>query len=479
MHGSVKKKETNVHWFEYSRLARPKFRAANSIVLPEIATHNHAIVHFGPAIFHQTIPAIKLAPSRSIDDHHLLTGLLNSGAALFWLKQVCFNKGAGEDEERDRFVFAGNKVQQLPVPQLVGDRLSGKKNTLADRLTALSQACWESGQKMPSLALRKLLEGPGDAYHDWNSGLPGYVQPHAELVPPFENTADLRKAYQQAQAIRERLRAEMIALQEEMDWLVYAAYGLLPTDHPAAQAEAEPAGLEREQRPFVLWANAEGNYDNAVKLIPSDWPAARKKLWEARLGVIRDNEHIRRIEQPVYKRRWDEQWKVGNQWRCGPVAYAAEFVEAFEWWLREKAEWWLEHKKNGGPAELNAWAEALWRDSRMQAAWPVAAEQYAFLETEKAREKAEEREEPAPAPVTASADGAGFERAFKAIIEEETVPEGIPFAVPYDELERRRPPIKVPGRVRSIRGKLNVPRERFHLRGKSLYVWAGLKFQKE
>lgn len=31
-------------------------------------------------------------------------------------------------------------------------------------------------------------------------------------------------------------------------------------------------------------------------------------------AVIRDNEHIRRIEQPVYKRRWDEQWKVSNRW---------------------------------------------------------------------------------------------------------------------------------------------------------------------
>ena len=32
-------------------------------------------------------------------------------------------------------------------------------------------------------------------------------------------------------------------------------------------------------------------------------------------------------------------------------------------------------------------------------------------------------------------------------------------------------------RLRSIRGKLNVPRERFHLRGKNLYLWAGLQFK--
>jgi hypothetical protein len=65
------------------------------------------------------------------------------------------------------------------------------------------------------------------------------------------------------------------------------------------------------------------------------------------LEVIRGNEHIRRIEQPVYKRRWDEQWKVGNRWQCGAVAYDAELIEAFNWWLAEKAEWCLE--RSGKP----------------------------------------------------------------------------------------------------------------------------------
>ena len=45
--------------------------------------------------------------------------LLNSSAALFWLKQVCYNKGAGDDAERDRYEFAGGKVEQLPVPDLL------------------------------------------------------------------------------------------------------------------------------------------------------------------------------------------------------------------------------------------------------------------------------------------------------------------------------------------------------------------------
>jgi len=67
-----------------------------------------------------------------------------------------------------------------------------------------------------------------------------------------------------------------------------------------------------------------------------------------------------------------------------------------------------------------------------------------------------------------------FLKTFKRIIDDETVPEDIPFAVPYDDLENQK--IKISPKVKSIRGKLNVPRERFHLRGRSTYLWAGLQF---
>jgi hypothetical protein len=415
---------------------------------------------------------------RTSDDlrQHLLAAMLNSSGALFWLKQVCFNKGAGEDEERDRFVYGGNKLEQLPLPSQVVGAFEGSFYPIPRSLETLSAACWERGQQLSGLALCKLFEKTDEAYHDWNSQLTGYVAPDVDLGVPFDSPKFLRQVYQKAQAVREQRREEMIALQEEMDWLVYAAYELLAEDHPAAQAELEPEPLVREQRPFVLWAEVEGNFDEAVKLIPSAWPASRKKLWEARLATIRDNEHVRRIEQPVYKRRWDEQWKVGNQWRCGPIAYAAEFVDAFEWWICEKAEWWLEHKKSGGPVEFEEWAQALWKDSRVQAAWPVAAEEYARLEYEKAREKAEENGEPAPTAAPPAADFASFKRQFREIVDEETVPEGFPFGTSYDELEKKlKKPI--PGKLSKLRGKLNVPRERFHLRGRTQYFWAGLQFR--
>ncbi len=125
----------------------------------------------------------------------------------------------------------------------------------------------------------------------------------------------------------------MIALQEEMDWLVYRADGLLPETSAAigrvtpcapsatatglsklpssAIASPSPEGagrgeggqsnippLQEPERPFRLWAKANGDFSAAISLIPSHWSQERCALWEARLAAIRDNEHIRRIEPP-------------------------------------------------------------------------------------------------------------------------------------------------------------------------------------
>ncbi len=226
--------------------------------------------------------------------------------------------------------------------------------------------------------------------------------------------------------------------------------------------------MSREQRPFVLWQQAGNDFDKAVALIPADWSADRKRLWQARLAAIRDNEHIRRIEQPVYKRRWDEQWKVGNRWTCGPVAYAAELVDAFRWWLAEKAEWYLEKKAGGGPLDLATWTGKLWSDARVQAAWPVIAEAINQVEQHKAALREADRRDARPTPNNAD----GFARFFRELVKDETVPDGIPWAVPWEQLEKK---MKVPAKVKAIRGKLNVPRERFRLTATGDFIWAGMK----
>jgi hypothetical protein len=197
----------------------------------------------------------------------------------------------------------------------------------------------------------------------------------------------------------------MMALQEEMDWLVYTAYGLLPLDHPAiglgVMDAQHPWELALGQRPFELAAIHAGP--------PADWDEKRRQLWQARIQAIQENEHIARIEQPVYKRRWV------------PPDYEKEFAEAFKWWLREKAEFYLEHSVAGGPITLEDWAEALWKDPRVRA----AAEAYNGSPLSSAKK---------------------FEPLLKEAVEEETVPD--------DETAFKT-------RHKQLRGKLNVPRERF------------------
>jgi hypothetical protein len=261
-----------------------------------------------------------------------------------------------------------------------------------------------------------------------------------------------------------------------MDWLVYAAYGLLPADHLAAQIEAEPAPLDQAQRPFRLWEAAEADFARAVKLIPADWPASRRALWEARLAAIRDNEHVRRIEQPVYKRRWDEQWKVSNRWMAGPVAYAQEFVDAFRWWLAEKAEWHLEHKAQGGPLGPDAWTAALWKDPRIQAAWPVTAEAMAQVEAwkQEAKAAAEDADKIAHRRSPIANPAEAFARFLKETVSDESVPAGIPPAISWDDLAAKKKWTSTQlKKAQSVRGKLNVPRERFQQTEDGQYVWAG------
>ncbi|GEM_PF-589991 len=468
-------KELGRPWFSFERMNANKYATLEFIVFVEIATHGHFVFWNAQRVYKQTCQTVKLPATTKLPAYYGLTGFLNSSPALFWLKQVCFNKGAGEDEHRDRFVYAGGKVQQLPIPAAIADALRDKSNPPAEALTGLACACDERGRELPSLALRKLFEKPNEAYHAWNASLPGYVKPHKELGAPFSSTAELQARVAGAQEIREKLHREMIARQEEMDWLVYAAYGLIPETHPAAAYLTADADLtlDRDERPFRLWAKAECDFDKALALIPGGWSAAKKKLWRARLETIRDNEHIRRIEQPVYKRRWDEQWKVGNRWTCGPAAYAQELIDAFTWWLREKAEWHLEHKAKGGPLALPDWSAALFKDARVAAAWPVIAnaiyevEKYKFdsLDTDKKETKR---------PPKIDNSYTAFERFFRDTVLDQSVAHGIPPAIPWNELAAKKKWTAAQlKKAQAVRGKLNVPRERFQIGSAGEFFWAG------
>jgi hypothetical protein len=119
--------------YQYHQLPVERAKDPRSLVLAQITTHGHFVFDPSGCAFNEKAPLVKLSPSAAFAAYHLLASVLNSATALFWLKQVCFNKGAGEDEERDRFEFAGGKVEQLPVPEKVAQALKGEWNPLAKR----------------------------------------------------------------------------------------------------------------------------------------------------------------------------------------------------------------------------------------------------------------------------------------------------------------------------------------------------------
>jgi len=411
--GTTPKKETHLRWFEYRRLARAKLRAKLNIIFPQISMYNHAYLSNHNVAFKEKAQATVLGDSVPGETWPALAALLNSSTALFILKQVCFNRGPGKRGEQDRYEFSGNILQELCVPTEIS---SG--GLVHKMLVLRSSACSFRGNEAGPLSSTKLFEKVEEAYDGWNRALAGYATPHRFIEQPFGSAQELLALKAKAKEERERLRREMIALQEEMDWLVYAAYELLPQDHPAVglgvMDAVHPWEVALGQRPFELLAIHAGP--------PADWGEKRKQLWQARIEAIRTNEHIARIEQPVYKRRWV------------PPDYEKEFAQAFKWWLREKAEFYLEHGAGGGPVSLEEWAAALWKDPRIRA----AAEAYHG------------------SPLATSKK---FEPILKEAVEEETVP---------DDETAFKP------RHRQLRGKLNVPRERFRsLTSKpGYYGWA-------
>jgi hypothetical protein len=405
--------EAGLEWFEYREYHREGLGLR--IAYPQITTHNHFQISLSPRVFNEKTPLLHLAvPDKDLDSYWVLIATMNSSTVLFWLKQVCFNKGAGAEEEKDRYEFQANKLHKTPIP----DNLLRDPN-LRTGARSLALNCTRLGEDVTRLAFKRVFHMLGEAYDGWNRALPGYTAPHPLIAEPFDAQQELLALKSKAKEERERLRREMISLQEEMDWLVYAAYRLLPQDHPAVglgvMDAVHPWEVALGQRPFELAAINAGP--------PADWDDARRALWLARLEAIRENEHIARIEQPVYKRRWV------------PPDYEKEFAEAFKWWLREKAEFFLEQAVDGGPISLEDWAAALWKDPRIRAA--AEAHEGSTIASSKK-----------------------FEPILKEAVEEETVP---------DDEAAFKP------RHRQLRGKLNVPRERFRsLTSKpGFYVWAG------
>lgn len=297
--------ERGQHWTEYSMFFHNRARTPLSITFAFVATHNHFVLDRGGKVFNRSAPIIKLPADASEDDHLALLGVLNSSTACFWMKQVFQPKATATGDistdkgkpESNRYEFTSTGLESFPLPARFGAR------DLCTRLT----------ESIDRLSLTKTSILPAAVITQWASG---------------GGQPSLRDALLKGSAQYTTCHKQMVALQEELDWEAYKAYGLDPLG--ASQAiiediESLSLGIDPDDRPFAR------GHAEAFASIPSRWVATYEERWRR----INASANLRIIETLVYKRPW---W--GRQGVYGRLArdYEGWQAAALETFLLDRLE---------------------------------------------------------------------------------------------------------------------------------------------
>lgn len=271
------KPERGLQWFEYGFVSWELSNTAMVIAWGEVATHNHFVLDRGGKVFKQTAPVIKLPAGASEEEHLRLLGVLNSSTACFWLKQVCHGKGGGgigggiaEEEWEQFFQYNATKVKELPLP-------SHRPPALAQLVDALARE------------RASFLDVLSDSAH----------------LTPTARAVSHRDA---------ELFTELVSLQEELDWQMLAAYGIVGDDPPRPGLEAPPLHLGERAFELVLarqmargevettWFERHGS--TPITELPAHWPNDYKTAVNRRIELIESDPDVGLIERPEHKRRW-------------------------------------------------------------------------------------------------------------------------------------------------------------------------------
>lgn len=266
-------------YWSYHQIPVDRNRIPLTITFAFVATHNHFVLDRGGKVFNRSAPVIKLPAGASEDDHLGLLGLLNSATACFWMQQVFHNKGgpgggSTKDEKwHDFYEHSGTQLSNFPLTRERPLELARLLDTLARERESLLPAALATG------------------------------------LPLSRADLDARRA--QADA----LFARMVALQDELDWWSYRAYGLLNDDLTFV---GEPPGIVPGQRAFEIvlarriaggevetkWFERHGS--TPITEVPADWTAEYRALVERRIALIESHPWIGLLERPEYKRRWNQ-----------------------------------------------------------------------------------------------------------------------------------------------------------------------------
>ncbi|MFN3200719.1 MAG: BREX-2 system adenine-specific DNA-methyltransferase PglX [Bradymonadia bacterium] len=293
-------------WWRWHQYSSSKHDVPYRIAFAEVATHNHFVLDRGGKVFKQTAPVIKLPPEATLEDHLDLLGLLNSSTLEFWCRQVFFSKGG------DKLGDGGRASAEVWSDRLQRDSTKLKKAPITDR------------DRAPRVALAESLDAVAQ---ERAACLPGAILEAGEWLPDTLHD-ELETGRQQHTA----LTHQMVALQEELDWLTYQSYGLLEDVEVRAPETIEP--IAPGHRPFEIvlarhnavcdpdertkWFERHGH--DEVQSIPTRYSDETRALMQKRLDLIASNKDIKLIEQPQFKRRWqtpdlnDETKRAAERW---------------------------------------------------------------------------------------------------------------------------------------------------------------------
>ncbi|MCK6574436.1 BREX-2 system adenine-specific DNA-methyltransferase PglX [Myxococcota bacterium] len=342
--------ERGLPWHAHSMFFPARFRAKPVIGFAFQSTHNQFVISSGGRVFNRTAPAMALSSGHTGDDHRALLGYLNSSLVGFWSRLVMFPRGGDQVGDGARLSatqwnrnleYAGNLLQQLPVPDL---------DVLSEHLLDLVVAAEETVQAMAEHGADKVV---------------------AATLAETPSLAALRDARTRSLAERARLRGILISLQEEMDWRVYGIFGLPTVTAPSVDAVRVP--VEPNHRPFEVRLAREVGSDISAsewfrvhkRAAPADVGGPLADLYRQRLRLLDDPERgrqLRLLETPETKRRWS------------PPDDAKAFREAVRTWLLERIEAVFREQPTPELRTARQLALDLGRDAAVQAAYELLTE---------------------------------------------------------------------------------------------------------
>lgn len=439
--GFKTKRESGGRYYEYSMYYPDRHLADFRITYASVATHNHFVLSRGGAVFNRHAPIIILSSEFTERDYQALVGYLNSSTVGFWCRLVMFPKGGDQVGDGARLSasqwnrhleYAGNLLQQLPVPSL--DRL---RDTLLDLVIAAEDTVRQMGDLAPEKTV-------------------------AATLAATPTLAALREARTRTLAERARLRGVLVSLQEEMDWRVYGLFGLPTVTAPSVADVRVP--VEPNHRPFEVRLAR----DVATDVSASEWFRLHKRappadvggpladLYRERLRLLDHPEHgrqLRLLETPETKRRWS------------PPDDAKAFRDAVRAWVLERVEAYFREQPAPELRTARQLALDLGQDAAVQAAHELLTEESGHDLGRLLADLVDAEGVPFLAGYRYTETGMEKRAAWEETWRLQRVEDATP------EAERSRlPPIPIPDKYANkdfqrhfwgLRGKLDVPKERF------------------